>query len=192
MRILIGILALCLFPLFSNIAFADEPIKVTISHTFDDVVFDGEWSFPHEWKASSLDQFRFHGSDLVLRTAHQDNYMYVMIDVLGDITYDHMADRAVVCFDGKETSKLTDESDWCYVATRGSKNGHTLNGGSPIYRTGHFQLEKNHPDFIAIGGTSGENDRYLKTPHAAYEFKIPIEQIGFEDEFGFFMQVFDG
>ena len=192
MRILLGILALCLFPLFSNIVFADEPIKVTISHTFDDVIFDGEWSFPHEWKASSLDQFRFYGSDLVLRTAHQDNYMYVMIDVLGDITYDHMADRAVVCFDGKETTKLADESDWCYVATRGSKNGHTLNGGSPIHRTGHFQLEKNHPEFIAIGGTSGENDRYLKTPHAAYEFKIPIEQIGFEDEFGFFIQVFDG
>ena len=45
---------------------------------------------------------------------------------------------------------------------------------------------------IVIGGTSGENDRYLKTPHAAYEFRIPLEQIGFEDNYGFFMQVFDG
>ena len=58
--------------------------------------------------------------------------------------------------------------------------------------TSHFNIQKNHPDFIAIGGTSGENDRYVKIPHAAYEFKIPIEQIGFEDEYGFFMQVFDG
>jgi len=88
--------------------------------------------------------------------------------------------------------EIKDESDWCYVATRGSKNGHTLNGGSPIHQTSHFNIEKNHPDFIAIGGTSGENDRYVKTPHAAYEFKIPIEQIGFEDEYGFFIQVFDG
>jgi len=78
------------------------------------------------------------------------------------------------------------------VATRGSKNGHTLNGGSPSHQTSHFNIQKNHPDFIAIGGTSGENDRYVKIPHAAYEFKIPIEQIGFEDEYGFFMQVFDG
>ncbi len=28
-------------------------------------------------------------------------------------------------------------------------------------------------------------------PHAAYEFKIPLERIGFENEYGFFMQVFD-
>ena len=118
--------------------------------------------------------------------------MYVLIDVLGDMTNDRMADRAVVCFDGKETSKMADESDWCYVATRGSKNGHTLNGGSPVHQSSHFNIQKNHPDFIAIGGTSGANDRYIKTPHAAYEFKIPIEQIGFEDEYGFFMQVFDG
>ena len=178
--------------LLSGTAFADDPIKITISDTVDDVIFDGAWSFGHEWKASTLDEFRFNDDDLVLRTAHQDDYMYVLIDVLGDMTNDRMADRAIVCLDGNETSEMADESDWCYVATRGSKNGHTLNGGSPIHQTSHFSIEKNHPDFIAIGGTSGDNDRYVKTPHAAYEFKIPIEQIGFEDEYGFFMQVFDG
>ena len=188
---ILGILVLFAATIFSNAVFAEEPIKVTISHTFDHIILDGEWSFYEEWKASTLDTFRFNDSDLILRTAHQDDYLYVLIDVLGDITHDHMADRAVVCLDGKETSKLADESDWCYVATRGSKNAHTLNGGSSIHRTSHFQIEKNHPELVAIGGTSGENDRYVKTPHAAYEFKIPIEQIGFEDEYGFFMQVFD-
>ena len=87
--------------LLSNTTFADEPIKVTISDTFDYVIFDGEWSFHEEWKVSTLDQFRFNDDDLVLRTAHQDNYMYILIDVLGDMTNDRMADRAVVCFDGK-------------------------------------------------------------------------------------------
>ena len=178
--------------LLSNTTFADEPIKVTISDTFDDVIFDGEWSFKQEWKTSALDEFTFDGDDLILRTAHQDDYMYILINVLGDVTYHHMADRAVVCFDGKDTSKMADESDWCYMASRGSKSGHTLNGGSPIHRTSHFNIQKNHPDFIAIGGTSGKNDRYQLIPHAVYEFKIPIEQIGFEDEYGFFMQVFDG
>ena len=47
-----------------------------------------------------------------------------------------------------------------------------------------YGIEKNHPDFIAVGGTSAETDRYLTTPHAVYEFQIPIEQIGFEDEYG--------
>jgi hypothetical protein len=162
------------------------------SSTNSGSLIDGGSTFGHEWKASTLDEFRFNDDDLVLRTAHQDDYMYVLIDVLGDVTNDHMADRAIVCLDGKETSKIADDSDWCYVATRGSKNGHTLNGGSPSSQTSHFNIQKNHPDFIAIGGTSGENDRYVKIPHAAYEFKIPIEQIGFEDEYGFFMQVFDG
>ena len=192
MKIFLGICILCIIVLFSNPAFADDPIKITISHTFEYVIFDGEWSFSNEWKASTLDMFRFNDDDLVLRTAHQDDYMYVLIDVLGDVTNDRMADRAIVCLDGKETSKIADESDWCYVATRGSKNGHTLNGGSSSFQSSHFNIQKNHPDFIAIGGTSGDNDRYVKTPHAAYEFKIPIEQIGFEDEYGFFMQVFDG
>ena len=75
--------------------------------------------------------------------------MYVLIDVLGDTTNDRMADRAIVCLDGDETSEMADESDWCYVATRGSKNGHTLNGGSPIHQTSHFNIEKNHPDFYS-------------------------------------------
>jgi len=103
---------------FPNSAFSDEPIKITISDTIDSVIFDGEWSFGHEWKASTLDEFRFDDDDLVLRTAHQNGFMYVLIDVLGDVTNDRMADRAIVCFDGKETSKVADESVLCYVATR--------------------------------------------------------------------------
>ena len=56
----------------------------------------------------------------------------------------------------------------------------------------HLGMVKNHPGFIGVGGTSGINDRYIKTPHAAYEFRIPIEQIGFQDSYGFYMQVIDG
>ena len=192
MYAILGILTFSMIIFMSSTAFGDDPIKITLSHTFDDVIFDGEWSFDKEWKTSSLNEFRFDGNDVIFRSAHQDNYLYILINALGDVTYHHIADRAVVCFDGKETSKMADDSDWCYMASRGSKNGHTLNGGSPIHRTSHFNIQKNHPDFIGIGGTSGENDRYQRIPHAAYEFKIPIEQIGFEDEYGFFMQVFDG
>ncbi len=43
-----------------------------------------------------------------------------------------------------------------------------------IYRTGHFQIEKNHLDFIAIGGTSAEHDRYLKPLmlHTSLKFRL--------------------
>ena len=202
---ILGIITLCMASLLVGVAYADEnpytlafntnvPIKITISSDMDDVQFDGEWTFRSEWKESTYDLFEYEDKEnaIVLRTAHQDKFFYVFIDYLSDFTNDHIADRAIVCFDGYDTSSIADESDWCYAVSRGSGNGHTLHGGSPIYQTSHFNLVKNHPDFVAHGGTSGEYDRYVATPHAAYEFRIPIEQIGFQDEYGFFVQVFDG
>jgi len=202
---ILGIITLCMASLLVGVAYADEnpytlafntnaPIKITISTSLHNVQFDGEWSFRSEWKHSTYDKFEYDDKEdvVVLRTAHQDKFFYIFIDYLSDFTNDHIADRAIVCFDGYDTSSVADESDWCYAVSRGSGNGHTLQGGSPIYQTSHFNLVKNHPDFVAHGGTSGENDRYVATPHAAYEFRIPIEQIGFQDEYGFFVQVYDG
>ena len=193
LKCILGIIVLCVTVLLIDVAYADEPIKVTISSTLHDVQFDGEWTFRSEWKESSYDNFRFDNDEqIVLRTAHQDGFFYVMINYLTDFTYHHIADRAIVCFDGYDTSSMADESDWCYAVSRESGNGHTLQGGSPISQTSHFNLVKNHPDFVAHGGMSGKNDPYVTAPHATYEFRIPIEQIGFQDEYGFFVQVFDG
>ena len=190
---ILGIITLCMASLLVGVAYADEPIKTVYSGSLHNVQFDGEWTFGSEWKNSSYAKFEYDQTDaIILRTAHEDKFFYVFIDYLTDFTNDHIADRAIVCFDGYDTSSVADESDWCYAVSRGSGNGHTLQGGSPIYQTSHFNLVKNHPDFVAHGGTSGENDRYVATPHAAYEFRIPIEQIGFQDEYGFFVQVFDG
>ena len=190
---ILGIITLCMASLLVGVAYADEPIKTTYSNSLQSIQFDGEWTSGSEWKPTSYDKFSYDKEDaIVLRTGHQDKFFYVFIDYLTDFTNDHIADRAIVCFDGYDTSSVADESDWCYAVSRGSGNGHTLQGGSPIYQTSHFNLVKNHPDFVAHGGTSGENDRYVAIPHAAYEFRIPIEQIGFQDEYGFFVQVFDG
>ena len=189
----LGVVTLCMASLLVGVAYADEPIKTVYSGSLHNVQFDGEWTFGSEWKNSSYAKFEYDQTDaIILRTAHEDKFFYVLINYLTDFTNDHIADRAIVCFDGYDTSSAADESDWCYAVSRGSGNGHTLQGGSPIYQTSHFNLVKNHPDFVAHGGTSGENDRYVATPHAAYEFRIPIEQIGFQDEYGFFVQVYDG
>ena len=193
LKCILGIIVFCVTVLLIDVAYADEPIKVTISSTLHDVQFDGEWTFRSEWKESSYDNFRFDNDEqIVLRTAHQDGFFYVMVNYLTDFTYHHIADRAIVCFDGYDTSIIADESDWCYAVSSESGNGHTLQGGSPIFQTSHFNLVKNHPDFVAHGGMSDKNDRYVTAPHATYEFRIPIEQIGFQDEYGFFVQVFDG
>ena len=193
LKCILGIITVCMALSLIGLTYADEPIKVTTSSALHNVQFDGDWTFRTEWKESSYDNFLFDDDrQLVLRTAHQDGFFYVMINYLMDFTYHHIADRAIVCFDGYDTSSMADESDWCYAVSRESGNGHTLQGGSPIAQTSHFNLVKNHPDFVAHGGTSGENDPYVTAPHATYEFRIPIEQIGFQDEYGFFVQVFDG
>ena len=193
LKCILGIITVCMALSLIGLTYADEPIKVTISSTLHNVQFDGDWTFASEWKNSSYDDLRFDDDrKLVLRTAHQDGFFYVMVNYLTDFTYNHIADRAIVCFDGYDTSSIADKSDWCYTVSRESGNGHTLQGGSPIAQTSHFNLVKNHPDFVAHGGMSGENDPYVTEPHATYEFRIPIEQIGFQDEYGIFVQVFDG
>ena len=193
LKCILGIITVCMALSLIGLTYADEPIKVTTSSALHNVQFDGDWTFRTEWKESSYDNFLFDDDrQLVLRTAHQDGFFYVMINYLMDFTYHHIADRAIVCFDGYDTSSMADESDWCYAVSRESGNGHTLQGGSPISQTSHFNLVKNHPDFVAHGGMSGKNDPYVTAPHATYEFRIPIAQIGFQDEYGFFVQVFDG
>ena len=192
LKCILGVITVCMALSLIGLTYADEPIKVTISSTLHNVQFDGDWTFTSEWKNSSYDELLFDDDKLVLRTAHYDGFFYIMVNYLTDFTYDHIADHAIVCFDGYDTSSIADETDWCYTVSRNSGNGHTLQGGSPIFQTSHFNLVKNHPDFVAHGGMSGKNDPYVWAPHAAYEFRIPIEQIGFQDEYGFFVQVFDG
>ena len=191
--VVLFVIVLLIDIVYADVVYADEPIKVTISGTLDNVQFDGGWTFTSEWKHSSYDNFLFDDdSRFVLRTAHQDGFFYVMINYLTDFTYNHIADNAIVCFDGYYTSNIADETDWCYAVSSESGNGHTLQGGSPIFQTSHFNLVKNHPDFVAYGGMAGKKDPYVWAPHATYEFRIPIEQIGFQDEYGFFIQIFDG
>ena len=170
----LGIITVCMALSLIGLTYADEPIKVTVSNTVHNVQFDGDWTFTSEWKHSSYDDLQFDDDRrLVLRTAHQDGFFYIMVNYLTDFSYDHIADHAIVCFDGYDTSSIADETDWCYTVSRNSGNGHTLQGGSPIFQTSHFNLVKNHPDFVAHGGMSGKNDPYVWAPHAAYEFRIP-------------------
>ena len=62
-----------------------DPILITVSDTMNDVEFDGKWSFPSEWKASSINSM---GDQVMIRSAHQDNFVYIFIDVLADASLD--------------------------------------------------------------------------------------------------------
>jgi hypothetical protein len=178
--------------LFSN-SYADEPILITKSSGLDEMIFDGKWSDNLEWKMSSYDSIVFSDdSNIVLRSAHQNNFIYMQINVVTDHTLDKGSDSALVCFDTKNDKTTTSQKDdYCFFTTLNGKSSFTLQGGNSFAMNGHFSKIQNHEDYIAIGAVSDKNDRYSKTPHPSYEFKIPLEILSRSDNYGFYFSAFD-
>ena len=174
-------------------ATATEPILITISGDRDKVIFDGKWSFYTEWKASSLNTLSYDdGTIIQLRTAHQDNFIYVFADVITDSHFVKRSDRAMVCFDGNDNkTTLPDSDDYCFMATLDGKKSFAYQGGSPLGFDGNFKKIPNPEGFIGIGGVSDENDRYTKVPHSGYEFRIPTSLVGRSSSYGFYFTTYD-
>jgi len=186
------IVFLLLLP-FVGSAFAVEQILITISSEMKDVIFDGIWTHKLEWKRSSLDTLTFDNNKVIqLRTAHQENFIYIFIDAVFDTNLDKGTDRAIVCIDSKNDKTLiANEDDYCFGVTLGAHHGFMYQGGSPVALNGNFKKISNHPDFIAMADISNENDRHSKIPHASYEFKIPTELVDRSNIYGFYLAVYD-
>ncbi len=174
-------------------AVAATPIMITVSSDMDKVIFDGRWSHETEWKRSSLDTLSYDdGTHIQLRTAHQDNFIYVFVDVVSDIYLNKGIDRTIVCFDtNNDKSVLSDSNDYCFVVTLDEKEPVVLQGGF-LESDDHFKEITNPDGFIGISSVSDENDRYSKIPHTSYEFRIPTELVGRSDMYGFYFGVYDG
>jgi len=169
------------------LVFAQSTIPITKSDSMDLVVFDGRWTIPQEWKPSSDEIIR--NSTIHIRTAHQDNFIYVMLDAVTHTTIDNNKDFAMVCFDAKsDQSVKPDANDYCFKLYLGSDKAFTFQGTD---QSGEFNSVKNHVDLIAVAAASDENDRYSQVPHGSYEFRIPIELLGRTDHYGFYVEVFD-
>ena len=168
-----------------------QTIPITISSRMSNVIFDGKWSFLQEWKESSLTQIDTDSGSIYIRTAHWQNYVYVMIDAANISRFEKNSDRATVCFDKNDTkSSIANQNDYCFVAVLGGSS-FVLQGGSNIAVNGNFKKISPSLDFIGIGGISDENDRYTSIPHPSYEFKIPTELIGRSNHYGFYVSIYD-
>lgn len=180
-----------LFPGFVC-AYAFESIPITLSNTMDKIIFDGKWTHEFEWKASSLNEYRYDDdTQIILRTAHQGDFVYVFLDSITDQHIDEAGDRATVCFDTKNNkATAADLDDYCFVASLDGQ-GLTYRGGQALDTTSQFQNIPNHEQFIARGGISDINDRYTPVPHPSYEFKIPTDLIGRQSVYGFHFLVYD-
>lgn len=190
MKSLFGVLITCLLfaPVIVNAE--SDTILISISNTMDKIIFDGKWTEPTEWKSSSWSQIKFDNSTIQLRIAHQANFVYIFLDAIDDTTVNNN-DNASICIDSKNNkNSFADNDDFCFRARYGTDTGETYQGNNSESKSG-FVVIPNSAEFIAVGNTSDQNDRYTAVPHASYEFKIPTDLIGRSDNYGFFVSVFD-
>ena len=175
-----------------DLAFADEDLWISITDQADEIIFDGKWTFMQEWKHSSLYKVDTDQGTLIIRYSHDRENIYILLDALFDKVKSNQSDKAMVCFDTLMDGGATiHNDDFCFVASIGSKNPITLQGGGDMINKANLKKIPNHPELIAVGGFSDENDRYSQIPHATYEYKIPIEILGYSSEYGFYVHVYD-
>ena len=169
-----------------------DPILITISPDMEKIIFDGKWTFLMEWKPSSLTSVHSDNKQIILRTAHFGNFIYVFVDPINDLTLDEKMDEATICLDGKNNkSEVFDSNDFCFSVLLGNNEGSIFQGNLIDESTTSMHKIPNPDDFIAISTVSDENDRYTKNPHPSYEFRIPIELLERSDNYGFYLSVYD-
>ena len=182
--ILIGILILS-FQTFSTI-FAQET-SITISGSMQNIIFDGKWTFEQEWKQSALEKIEASHSVIYIRTAHQDDFIYVMLDVIND-KQPSQDDIGIVCFRNLENNTIDMSDGYCFQTNLINTKAKTTKWQASSQS---FVEVENPEGLVFVGGVSDQNDRYSKTPHPSYEFKIPVEFFGRYDRYGFFVGVYD-
>ena len=172
---------------------ASEPIMITISASMDKINFDGKWTFYTEWKQSSLNTISYtDGTQIQLRTAHQDNFIYVLVDETSKTKFNKYGDMSIICFNRNNTKSLTpDKNDYCFGLPFDGRYPFTLRGGSPLSETSHYMKIENPEGLIGVSSVSDQNDRYTSIPHASYEFRIPTDVVGRSDMYGFYLGVYD-
>ncbi len=166
-------------------------IFITITDLPDPII-DGKWSSEREWSHSSERKYEYEdGSLLVLRASHDRENIFVMVDMVSDITRDNQKDQAVVCFDtAVNGGDKPDADDYCFTAV--------LNGSFTSYRGGGTSQNNNYlekvtnPSEVEMkAGVSSTFDRYSPIPHLAYELKVPVDSLKRSDIYGFYVSVFD-
>ena len=179
-----------------------ENILITKSNSMKEINFDGKWTFHTEWKQTSWNLIKSDESTVFhLRTAHQEDFIYILIDAISDTNANIGFDKAIVCIDSKNNkSEFFDSDDYCFIVQLEERNfmDTLFNKQDNFVIQGNSQSESFEElekikvkEFVGIGTMSNKEDKYSEIPHASYEFKIPIELLGRSDNYGFYVNVFD-
>ena len=103
-------------PLVGIAQASSDAVLITHSPTMERAIFDGKWTHTTEWKPTSENTLRYDdGTQIHLRTAHQDGFVYVFLDLASDMIIDKGADNALICFDGKnDKTDIPGIDDYCF------------------------------------------------------------------------------
>ena len=171
-----------------NETFAEESILVTESNPVNNI--DGKWTFVSEWKESAYTGLSYNnGGKLILRTSHDHNYIYVLVDHIGDVSSNKGKDKAIICLNGNSKNINPEKDDYCFLVTLGRTNPVVLQGGSPSMIKSNFKRIF-ETGFEGKGGVTN-SDRYSVVPHVTYEFKIPVDLVGRSNEYQFYLAVYE-
>ena len=169
----------------------EKAIKITKSPINDTIVYDGKWTYEYEWKPTSWDYVSDGYHTLNIRTAHYEQFIYVLLDYDVDDNLKHENDHAIFCIDSDNNKTLGVTGDeFCFELLMNSSTPSTYMLEINDKMITKKQID-NHSDLIGVSSLSDENDRYSKIPHPSYEFKIPIDLFGRSNNYGVFISVYD-
>jgi hypothetical protein len=170
----------------------EDPVIITESNEVIQIIFDGKWTSDREWKQSAADGWLFYdGNGIVFRSSHDRDNLYFLVDFISDRSSDRKSDRAIICLDGNnDKTNISENNDYCFIASLGSNTPIILKGGSKSAINGHFDRIF-YDGVIVAGSMSDYADRYSPISHTSYEFKIPTELVGRYSEYGLYIAVYN-
>ncbi|MGH9921918.1 MAG: hypothetical protein ACRD38_04120 [Nitrososphaerales archaeon] len=194
--LLLTVLALSVV-LINPIQSAQVPLSLIIPESHESVEIDGIWTSKTEWTDASELKINDKELSAYIRAKHNQAYIYVLIDFLSDHGLEASGDFAVVCFDTKNNAgNAPHPDDYCFY--RVTRTGDFMDGiiqGNGMDWTVLQEAETWDPydeKFDAAMSSSHMNDPYDSiNTHVIYEFRIPIESYGFNEEMGFYAYVND-
>ncbi|MGH9923179.1 MAG: hypothetical protein ACRD38_10540, partial [Nitrososphaerales archaeon] len=144
-------------------AFAQEdPREIFISITdLPPPVIDGKYSSEREWSHTSERRYEYNdGTKLVLRAAHDREEIYIMINMVSDVTRDTQKDQAIICFDtAVNGGDRPDSDDYCFSASLGGSLVSYRGGGTS--ENTNYLTKTSDPEGIEMkAGLSSTFDRY--------------------------------
>jgi len=183
--------------LYNPLQSEQESISVIIPQSYEGAEIDGLWTTKTEWTDSSELEINDKDLSAYVRAKHNQAYVYLLIDFVSDHGLEASGDFAVVCFDTQNNAgnaPLPD--DYCFY--RVTRTGDFIDGiiqGNGVDWTVLQEADTWDPydeKFDAAISSSHMNDPYDSiNTHVIYEFRIPIESYGFNEEMGFYTYVND-